>query len=228
MNKKQIVEQISTNSTFSRQTLSKMNLPELKKLFAEISSSKQQQPEPDPEPKSVARREPVLRDFSSDDDEEEESEEENEPEPPVKKRISNVEKKIKKAPKKNKNKIKPPKVEIQKEDEDEDEDEDEGNKSPTPPPSPKPLSTSELRKVLRADYFKHYEKDIKEVISEYRRGDFSENSLVVEYNLLRDEFVERLQSFLDSQRKLSEVQLDYVDSLLQRVADKVQEALNKR
>ena len=144
----------------------------------------------------------------------------------MKQRISNVKQQIKKQPKKNKNKIKPPKVEIQKEDEDESD--DEGNKSTTPPPSPKPLSTSELRKVLRTDYFKHYEKDIKEVISEYRRGDFGENSLVAEYNLLRDEFVEKLQSFLDSQRKLSEAQLDYVDSLLQRVADKVQDALNNR
>ena len=226
MNKKQIVEQISSNSTFSRQTLSKMNLPELKKLFAEISSSKPE-PEPEPEKKPVARREPVLRDFSSDDEEEEEEEDEKEEEAPVKQRESNVKQQIKKQPKKNKNKIKPPKVEIQK-DEDEDEDEEDNYKSPSPPPSPKPLSTSELRKVLRTDYFKHYERDIKEVISEYRRGDFGENSLVAEYNLLRDEFVEKLQSFLDSQRKLSEAQLDYVDSLLQRVADKVQDALNKR
>ena len=227
MNKKQIVEELSTKSTFSRQTLSKMNLPELKKLFAQVNASKPE-PEPEPEKKPVARREPVLRDFSSD-DEEEESEEDDEKEEveetPVKQRESNVKKQIKKQPKKNKNKIKPPKVEIQK---DEDESDDEGNKSPTPPPSPKPLSTSELRKVLRADYFKHYEKDIKEVINEYHRGDFGENSLVAEYNLLRDEFVEKLQSFLDSQRKLSEAQLDYVDSLLQRVADKVQDALNKR
>ena len=225
MNKKQIVEQISSNSTFSRQTLSKMNLPELKRLFDEISS-KQPEPEPEPEKKPVARREPVLRDFSSDDDSEEESEEEQkeEEQTPVKQRESNI-KQIKTKPKKNKNKIKPPKVEIQKEEEDEEE---EVYKSPSPPPSPKPLSTSELRKVLRTDYFKHYEKDIKEIISEYRRGDFGENSLVAEYNLLRDEFVEKLQSFLDSQRKLSEAQLDYVDSLLQRVADKVQEALNKR
>jgi len=227
MNKKQIVEELSLKSTFSRQTLSKMNLPELKKLFAQVNASKPE-PEPEPEKKPVTRREPVLRDFSSD-DEEEESEEDDEKEEveetPVKQRESNVKKQIKKQPKKNKNKIKPPKVEIQK---DEDESDDEGNKSPTPPPSPKPLSTSELRKVLRSDYFKHYERDIKEVISEYRRGDFSENSLVAEYNLLRDEFVEKLQSFLDSQRKLSEAQLDYVDSLLQRVADKVQDALNKR
>ena len=225
MNKKQIVEEISSNSTFSRQTLSKMNLPELKKLFDEISSkSSEPEPEPEPEKKTVARREPVLRDFSSDDEEEEEESEEEKEETPVKQRESNV-KQIKTKPKKNKNKIKPPKVEIQKEDEDEVED---NYKSPSPPPSPKPLSTSELRKVLRTDYFKHYEKDIKEVISEYRRGDFGENSLVAEYNLLRDEFVEKLQSFLDSQRKLSEAQLDYVDSLLQRVADKVQDALNKR
>jgi len=223
MNKKQIVEQISSNSTFSRQTLSKMNLPELKKLFDEISSKPE--PEPEPEKKPVARREPVLRDFSSDDEEEEEEEEdEKESETQVKQRESNI-KQIKTKPKKNKNKIKPPKVEIKK---DEDEDEEDNYKSPSPPPSPKPLSTSELRKVLRADYFKHYEKDIKEVINEYRRGDFGENSLVAEYNLLRDEFVEKLQSFLDSQRKLSEAQLDYVDSLLQRVADKVQDALNKR
>ena len=227
MNKKQIVEELSSNSTFSKQTLSKMNLPELRKLFDEISL-KQQKPDPEPEPKAVTRREPVLRNFSSDDEEEEESEEEDQKEEvekaPAKQRVSNV-KQIKKQPKKNKNKIKPPKVEIKN---DEDESDDEGNKSPTPPPSPKPLSTSELRKVLRSDYFKHYERDIKEVISEYRRGDFSENSLVAEYNLLRDEFVDKLQSFLDSQRKLSEAQLDYVDSLLQRVADKVQDALNKR
>ena len=221
MNKKQIVEELSTNSRFSKQTLLKMNLPELKKLFAEISS-KQQQPDPEPEPKPVTRREPVLRDFSSDDEEEEESEDQKE-EAPVKQRISNVKQQIIKQPKKNKNKIKPPKVEIKN-----DESEDEGNRSPTPPPSPRPLSTSELRKVLRTDYFKHYEKDIKEVINEYNRGDFGENCLVAEYNLLRDEFVDKLQSFLDSQRKLSEAQLDYVDSLLQRVADKVQDALNKR
>jgi hypothetical protein len=223
MNKKQIVEELSLNSRFSKQTLLKMNLPELKKLFAEVNTSKPD-PEPEPEPKSVTRREPVLRDFSSDDEEEEESEDQKESEPPVKQRISNVKKQIKKQPKKNKNKIKPPKVEIKN-----DEDEDEDNyKSPSPPPSPKPLSTSELRKVLRTDYFKHYERDIKEVINEYRRGDFGENCLVAEYNLLRDEFVDKLQSFLDSQRKLSEAQLDYVDSLLQRVADKVQDALNKR
>ena len=160
MNKKQIVEELSTNSRFSKQTLLKMNLPELKKLFAEISS-KQQQPDPEPEPKPVTRREPVLRDFSSDDEEEEESEDQKESEPPVKQRISNVKKQIIKQPKKNKNKIKPPKVEIKN-----DEDEEEDNyKSPSPPPSPKPLYTSELRKVLRTDYFKHYERDIKEVIN---------------------------------------------------------------
>jgi hypothetical protein len=224
MNKRQIVAELSSKAQFSKQTLSKMNLPELKQLFAQVNSSK---PEPEPEPeeqKPVARREPVLRDFSSDDEEEESEEDDEKEEPPVKQRESNV-KQIKTKPKKNKNKIKAPKVELKN---DEDESEDEGNKSPTPPPSPKALSTSELRKVLRSDYFKHYEKDIKEVISEYRRGDFSENSLVSEYNLLRDEFVEKLQSFLDSQRKLSEAQLDYVDSLLQRVADKVQDALNNR
>jgi hypothetical protein len=224
MNKKAIVEELSLNSTFSRQTLSKMNLPELKKLFAQVNTSKPD-PEPEPEKKNVARREPILRNFSSDDEEEEEESEDQKEEAPVKQRISNVKQQIIKQPKKNKNKIKPPKVEIKN---DEDEDEDEGNRSPTPPPSPKTLSTSELRKVLRTDYFKHYEKDIKEVINEYRRGDFGENCLVAEYNLLRDEFVDKLQSFLDSQRKLSEAQLDYVDSLLQRVADKVQDALNKR
>jgi len=225
MNKKQIVEELSLNSSFSKQTLSKMNLPELKKLFDQVNASKPE-PEPEPEKKPVARREPVLRDFSSD-DEEEESEEDDEKEVeenPVKKRESNI-KQIKKQPKKNKNKIKPPKVELKNES---DEDEEDNYKSPSPPPSPKALSTSELRKVLRSDYFKHYEKDIKEVINEYSRGDFSTHSLVAEYNLLRDEFVEKLQSFLDSQRKLSEAQLDYVDSLLQRVADKVQDALNKR
>jgi len=225
MNKRQIVAELSSKAQFSKQTLSKMNLPELKQLFAQVNASK---PEPEPEPeeqKPVARREPVLRDFSSDDEEEESDEEDQkESETPAKQRIGHV-KQIKTKPKKNKNKIKAPKVELKN---DEDESEDEGNKSPSPPPSPKPLSTSELRKVLRSDYFKHYERDIKEVISEYRRGDFSENSLVAEYNLLRDEFVEKLQSFLDSQRKLSEAQLDYVDSLLQRVADKVQDALNNR
>jgi hypothetical protein len=224
MNKKELVAELSLNSTFTKQTLSKMNLPELKKLFGQVNASKPD-PEPEPEKKNVARREPILRNFSSDDEEEEEESEDQKEEAPVKQRISNVKQQIIKQPKKNKNKIKPPKVEIKN---DEDEDEDEGNRSPTPPPSPKPLSTSELRKVLRTDYFKHYEKDIKEVINEYRRGDFGENCLVAEYNLLRDEFVDKLQSFLDSQRKLSEAQLDYVDSLLQRVADKVQDALNKR
>ena len=88
MNKKELVAELSLNSTFTKQTLSKMNLPELKKLFAEISS-KQQQPEPEPKP--VTRREPVLRDFSSDDEEEEsEEEDQKEPEAPVKQRISNV------------------------------------------------------------------------------------------------------------------------------------------
>jgi hypothetical protein len=222
MNKKRFVEELSLNSTFSKQTLSKMNLPELKKLFGQVNASKPDQ-EPEPEKKNVARREPILRNFSSDDEEEEEESEDQKEEAPVKQRISNVKQQIKKQPKKNKNKIKPPKVEIKN-----DESEDEGNRSPTPPPSPRPLSTSELRKVLRTDYFKHYERDIKEVINEYRRGDFGENCLVAEYNLLRDEFVDKLQSFLDSQRKLSEAQLDYVDSLLQRVADKVQDALNKR
>ena len=33
MNKKQIVEQLSTYSRFSKQTLLKMNLPEIKKLM---------------------------------------------------------------------------------------------------------------------------------------------------------------------------------------------------
>ena len=193
MNKKHIVDHISTNSAFSKQTLSKMNLPELKKLFAQVNTSKPD-PEPEPEKKNVARREPILRNFSSDDEEEEsEEEDQKESEAPVKQRISNVKQQIKKQPKKNKNKIKPPKVEIKN-----DEDEEEDNyKSPSPPPSPKPLSTSELRKVLRTDYFKHYERDIKEVINEYRRGDFGENCLVAEYNLLRDEFVDKLQSFLD-------------------------------
>jgi hypothetical protein len=198
MNKKAIVEELSLNSTFSRQTLSKMNLPELKKLFAQVNTSKPD-PEPEPEKKNVARREPILRNFSSDDEEEEEESEDQKEEAPVKQRISNVKQQIIKQPKKNKNKIKPPKVEIKN---DEDEDEDEGNRSPTPPPSPRPLSTSELRKVLRTDYFKHYEKDIKEVINEYRRGDFGENCLVAEYNLLRDEFVDKLQVLLRLTEKI--------------------------
>jgi hypothetical protein len=126
MNKKAIVEELSLNSTFSRQTLSKMNLPELKKLFAQVNTSKPD-PEPEPEKKNVARREPILRNFSSDDEEEEEESEDQKEEAPVKQRISNVKQQIIKQPKKNKNKIKPPKVEIKN---DEDEDEDEGNRSP--------------------------------------------------------------------------------------------------
>ena len=78
MNKRQIVAELSSKAQFSKQTLSKMNLPELKQLFAQVNASKPE-PEPEPEKKTVARREPVLRDFSSD-DEEEESEEDDEKE----------------------------------------------------------------------------------------------------------------------------------------------------
>ena len=227
--KKDLVCQLDGKTNFSKSTLQKMTLGELKSLVGNDKPVEKQQKEKDPVvvvKSKPRRREPVLREFSdSDDDEQEKPKEDeeteddknqetekNQPENQTVKPVSET--KQRGRPCKNKNKIKVPtlSVEAQKD---------------TPPQSPqqKTLTTSELRKVLRSEYFKSYENDVKEVLCEYKQGDLTIDSVVSEYTLLRDEFLIKLNTFLDTQRKLSDTQLDYIDSLLQRVADRVESEL---
>ena len=167
----------------------------------------------------------MLREFS---DSEEEKDEPNEPkekeqkeefvEPEKEDEKPVIETKQRGVHSKNKNKIKAPVLSVEK------------PRDPTPPQSPqqqqKTLTTSELRKVLRSEYFKSYENDVKEILCDYKQGDLTVDSLVSEYTLLRDDFLIKLNNFLDTQRKLSDVQLDYIDSLLQRVADRVESEIH--
>lgn len=217
--KKELVSQLDGKTAFSKATLTKMTIGELKTLVGNDNPPVEKQKK-QKEPVVVAkskprRREPVLREFSdSEEDEKEEKEEEHEKEEvvePEKEPVKPVvEQRQRGRP--SKNKIKAPTLSVEK------------PRDPTPPQSPqqKALTTSELRKVLRAEYFKAYENDVKEVLCEYKNNELTLNQVVDEYTLLRDDFLVKLNTFLDTQRKLSDVQLDYIDSLLQRVADRVE------
>ena len=217
--KKELVKILEGKTSFSNATLSKMTIGELRSLVGgdEKKPVQKKQKEPvvvvkDTKPR---RREPVLREFSDSEEEQDEVEQKVEV---VKPEIQPVKEVVetKQRGRPPKNKIKAPVLSI------------EAPKQPTPPPSPqeKPLSTSELRKVLRTDYFKGYEGDVKEVLCEYKQGDLTINQVVSEYTILRDDFIVKLNNFLDTQRKLSDTQLDYIDSLLQRVADRVEGELH--
>ena len=218
--KKELVKMLDGKTAFSNATLSKMTIGELKTLVGDDKPVEKQKKEPVIVAKSKPRRrEPVLREFSDseEDEKEEEEPEEKEPEKKQEKEIEVKQKQrvIPSKPSKSKNKIKAPTLSV------------EAPKELTPPPSPKlpALTTSELRKVLRADYFKAYENDVKEVLCEYKNNELTLNQVVQEYTILRDDFLIKLNTFLDTQRKLSDTQLDYIDSLLQRVADRVESEL---
>ena len=223
--KKDLIKMLDGKTAFSNATLSKMTIGELKTLVGDDKPVEKQKKEPVIVAKSKPRRrEPVLREFSDSEeekDEQDEKEEVVEPEQePEKKQEKEIEVKQKQRvipskPSKSKNKIKAPTLSV------------EAPKELTPPPSPKlpALTTSELRKVLRADYFKAYENDVKEVLCEHKNNELTLNQVVQEYTILRDDFLIKLNTFLDTQRKLSDTQLDYIDSLLQRVADRVESEL---
>lgn len=225
--KKELISQLDGKTNFSKSTLQKMTLGELKTLVGNDKPVEKQKKQKEPvvvkkEPAKPRRREPVLREFSDSESEQEDKKEEQEEQKdevvePVIQPVKPVnESKQRGRPSKSKNKIKAPVLSVEK------------PREPTPPQSPqqKALTTSELRKVLRAEYFKAYENDVKEVLCEYKQGDLNIDQVVSEYTLLRDDFLIKLNSFLDTQRKLSDVQLDYIDSLLQRVADRVESELN--
>ena len=224
--KKDLIKMLDGKTNFSKSTLSKMTLGELKTLVGDDKAVEKQKKEPVVVAKSKPRRrEPVLREFS---DSEEEKDEPNEPkekeqkeefvEPEKEDEKPVIETKQRGVHSKNKNKIKAPVLSVEK------------PRDPTPPQSPqqqqKTLTTSELRKVLRSEYFKSYENDVKEILCDYKQGDLTVDSLVSEYTLLRDDFLIKLNNFLDTQRKLSDVQLDYIDSLLQRIADRVESEIH--
>ena len=227
--KKDLISQLDGKTNFSKSTLSKMTLGELKSLVGDDKAVEKQKKQKEPvvvvAKTKPRRREPVLREFSDSEQDEkpDEQKEEQEKEQEQKEEVVEPEKEAEKpvveqhqrGRPSNKNKIKAPKLSVEKQ------------RDPTPPQSPQPktLTTSELRKVLRADYFKGYESDVKEILLEYKQGDLTIDSVVSEYTLLRDDFLVKLNNFLDTQRKLSDVQLDYIDSLLQRVADRVESEL---
>ena len=227
--KKELVNQLDGKTNFSKSTLMKMTLGELKSLVGDDKPVEKQKQKKEPvvvaKTSKPRRREPVLREFSDSEEEQDEQKEEQEKEQEQKEEVVEPEKEAEKpvveqrqrGRPSNKNKIKAPKLSVE-----------QASKEVTPPQSPQPktLTTSELRKVLRADYFKGYEHDVKEVLCEYKQGDLTINQVVQEYTLLRDDFLVKLNNFLDTQRKLSDVQLDYIDSLLQRVADRVESELH--
>jgi hypothetical protein len=210
-------------TNFSKSTLQKMTLGELKTLVGNDKQKQKKEPVVVAKTSKPRRREPVLREFSDSEEEKDEQDEQKvevvekeevvEPEKEAEKPV--VEQRQRGRP--SKNKIKTPKLSVE-----------QASKEVTPPQSPqqKALTTSELRKVLRADYFKGYESDVKEILCEYKNNELTLNQVVQEYTLLRDDFLVKLNNFLDTQRKLSDVQLDYIDSLLQRVADRVESELN--
>jgi len=222
--KKELISQLDGKTNFSKSTLMKMTLGELKSLVGDKPVEKQKkQKEPvvvKKEPAKPRRREPVLREFSDSESEQEDKKEEHEDQKdevvePVIQPVKPVSE-SKQRGKPSKNKIKVPTLSV------------EQPRDPTPPQSPqqKALTTSELRKDLRTEYFKSYESDVKEILCEYKQGDLTIDSVVSEYTLLRDDFLIKLNQFLDTQRKLSDTQLDYIDSLLQRVADRVESELH--
>ena len=85
-------------------------------------------------------------------------------------------------------------------------------------------SVSELRKYIRG-LFTVYNKDIKLIIKDYQSNLIDQTVLVDDYNNLRDDFVESLNQFLNTQKKLSDSQYTYIDGLLERSASSVEKIL---
>ena len=226
--KKELISQLDGKTSFSKSTLQKMTLGELKTLVGNdkpVEKQKQKEPVVIKKDNKPRRREPVLREFSDSESEQEDEKEKDKKEEQEEQKDEVVEPVIqpvkpvsesKQRGRPSKNKIKVPTLSVEK------------PREPTPHQSPqeKALTTSELRKVLRAEYFKSYENDVKEILCEYKQGDLTINQVISEYTLLRDDFLVKLNNFLDTQRKLSDTQLDYIDSLLQRVADRIESELH--
>jgi len=85
-------------------------------------------------------------------------------------------------------------------------------------------SVSELRKYIRG-LFTVYNKDIKLIILDYKSNLIDQKTLIDDYNSVRDYFVESLNQFLNSQKKLSDSQYSYIDGLLERSASSVEKIL---
>lgn len=91
-------------------------------------------------------------------------------------------------------------------------------------PKVKQLSVAELRKVIRTK-FCQYNKNISLIVKEFQQNLINEQTLIDDYNLLRDDFVAELNDYLDTQKKISDVQYSYINSLLERAAAQVEKVL---
>lgn len=91
-------------------------------------------------------------------------------------------------------------------------------------PKVKQLSVAELRKVIRTK-FCQYNKNISLIVKEFQQNLINDTVLIDDYNLLRDDFVAELNDYLDTQKKISDVQYSYINSLLERAAAQVEKVL---
>jgi hypothetical protein len=198
-NKEELINHLVKANVNTKSKLTKMKHAELESLYNNLK--------PVPVEKKKAKREVIIREFS-DDDEDGVSESEDEKDV-AKKTIEQVQP-VQVTPSLPvivvEDKIKAPELKIPE-------------KS-----SVIQYSVSELRKHIRG-LFTGYNKDIKLIILDYKSNLIDQNTLIDDYNNLRDAFVESLNQFLNTQKKLSDAQYTYIDGLLERSASSVEKIL---
>ena len=88
----------------------------------------------------------------------------------------------------------------------------------------KQLSVQSIRKHIRVR-FSIYQKDLKLLAKDYNSSLISKEQLLSEFQEIRDDFMSDLESFLDTQKKLSVVQYNYINDLLDKSVSTIEKNL---
>lgn len=91
---------------------------------------------------------------------------------------------------------------------------------------PKQLTVQAIRKEIR-NRFATYQKDLKLLSKDFQRSLISKEELTEDFQATRDDFVDDLESWLDTQKKLSDVQYDYINDLLDKSVQIIEDSLSR-
>ena len=90
----------------------------------------------------------------------------------------------------------------------------------------KQLTVQAIRKEIR-NRFATYQKDLKLLAKDFQRSLISKEELSEDFQATRDEFVDNLEDWLDTQKKLSDVQYDYINDLLEKSVQIIEDSLSR-
>jgi len=89
----------------------------------------------------------------------------------------------------------------------------------------KQLTVQGIRKEVR-NRFALYNKDLKLLSKDFKHSLISKDELIAEFSQIRDQFCDELEDFLDTQKKLSDVQYDYINKFLEKSVSIIEDSLS--